>query len=684
MRPACFPPLSPLVTAEGTLFRVVSRPAQRLFLQLYADPHDPEPERTLPLDPGEHRRGDLWEVFVPGAGAGTLYTWALDWERPLLDPCALAVTGPERFGSDDPHRARPPLPRVNRDATFKSVVVAPRPPRRWERPKTPWSEAVVYELHVRGFTRHASSRSVRPGTYRGLTERIPYLRELGVNAVELLPVHEFDETEVRRGVNLFNYWGYSPIAWLAPNRRYAADAASLEGPVHEFRAMVRAFHEAGIRVLVDVVFNHTGELDAEGPTWNLRALDDERYYLHDPLTREYRNLTGCGNTVRAGHPTTRALILHALRWWVHGLGVDGFRFDLATILSRDDGGAFVPVPPLIRAIEQDRWLSDAILIAEPWDPGGGYQVADWPGGSRWSVWNDRFRDDVRRAWLRDPHGGRALATRLSGSADLHGAGPLRSLNFVTAHDGFTLRDTVSYSSRHNEANGEGGRDGNPHEISAHHGAEGASEDPEVRRARDRARRNLVATLLLAQGVPMLTAGDEFGRTQRGNNNAYCHDSTLTWIDWRDRESDLEFHRFVCGLLRLRRSSAALRRSRYLIGGASDADGAPDVSWFGTGGGPVDWDHRPGLFGYRLSGAAIHTGADADEPDLVVLVNLRSESASFVLPPDREGKHAWTLVVDTAAAPPADFHEPDSAPAWRERSFRVDARSLVVLRQASPV
>ncbi|MHC4341177.1 MAG: glycogen debranching protein [Planctomycetota bacterium] len=634
------PPLSPLVTAEGTRFRVLSR--DRPTLQLYAGPDDTGPEAThLP-----ERQGDLWEVVVPGVAEGALYTWAVDPQRPLVDPYCLEVMGPERFGADDPERVRPPFEEMNRGARFKSVVRCPSPPPGWERPGTPWSESVVYELHVRGFTRHASSRSAAPGTYRGLIERIDHLRDLGVTAVELLPVHEFDETEVRRSSGLFNFWGYSPIAWMAPNRRYAQDT----DPIGEFRAMVRAFHDAGIEVLIDVVFNHTAELHARGPTWNLRALDGERYYLPE-------DLTGCGNTVRAQHPTVRRLILDALRWWVHGMGVDGFRFDLATILARDLQGEVSDEPPLIREIEEDESLQGVHLVAEAWDAASGYLVGGWPGGERWAVWNDRFRDDVRRAWLSGQPRAGTLASRLSGSSELFsGYGPPRSLNYLTAHDGFTLLDAVSYSRRHNKANLEGNNDGHAHEIGANHGREGPSRSPAIRAARNRARRNLMATLLLSQGVPMLLGGDEFGRTQKGNNNAYCHDSRLTWVDWTGLRKDRAFHRFVRGLIRLRRSTPALQRTQFL----KDSD----IRWLGPEGGPVDWEG---------DAVAFHLSA------LYAAFNLGGEPRTFALPPGR----MWRVVADTAATPPLDYHEPDGAPVLDAREITACAKSVMLLLSGRP-
>ncbi len=677
------PALSPLVTADGTLFRTLADAPSGLFLLLYDDARATRPSRTVALDPRADRCGDLWELFVPGVGAGQHYLWAADAARPLLDPWALAISGPRRFGHDGPARPRVPCAERNRDAEWKSVVVAP-PARMPARPLRPWHESVLYELHVRGFTRDASSGVAAPGTFRGLGQKAAYLADLGVTAVELMPVHEFDETEVRVGADLFNFWGYSPVAWFPPNRRFASPeaAARPEGPQQEFRAMVEAFHAAGLEVIVDVVFNHTAELDAAGPTWSLRGLDDRLYYLRDPQSGAYANHSGCGNTVRAQHPTVRALIRHALRWWAHALGADGFRFDLAAILCRGERGARIDEPPLIREIETDPWLKGRRLIAEPWDATGAHLVERWPGGPRWAVWNDRFRDDVRRAWISGAKGiaaraAGALATRLCGSSDLFAEGPGRGINFVTSHDGFTLLDCVSYARRHNEANGEGGRDGFAHEISNAHGVEGPDAGPEARRARDRSRRNLMASLLLSQGVPMLLAGDELGRTQQGNNNAYCQDNPVSWVDWRGLEGDAAFHRFVRGLLRFRASTPLLRRRTFLVGGAGGPGGA-DVLWYAPDGTALDWDRHAGTFAYVLSGDPEFSGAGHEAADLLVLVNLLDEGCDYALPSDRHGARAWRVIVDTAMEPPADFHEAAQAPLWSREVYPMRARSLALM------
>ncbi|MDH3591549.1 MAG: alpha-amylase family glycosyl hydrolase, partial [Planctomycetota bacterium] len=404
-----FTSLSPLPTEGGTLFRVVSN-AEALHLLLYGK--EREKPTVIALDE-THRRDDVWEILVPGVGSGQRYNWAVDPARPLVDPYALEVDGPDTFGADT-KGPRPVWPDLNVAHRFAGVVRAPLPRVEWRRPARSWDETVLYELHVRGFTRHASSRVKEPGGFRGLIEKVGYLQRLGVTAVELLPVQEFDDQEVHRGRGLVNYWGYSPLNWFAPNARY--------GSIEDFRGLVRAFHDAGIEVIVDVVFNHTAEMDPTGPVWNFRDLDNDRYYLEE-------DVTGCGNTVKAQHPTVRKLILEALRWWRHGLGVDGFRFDLAAVLARGETGEVLDAPALLREIETDPWLSGARLIAEAWDAGGAYLVTDWPGNERWAVWNDRFRDDVRRAWLNG--GDNGIGHRLAGSPDLF-PDPRRSINFITA------------------------------------------------------------------------------------------------------------------------------------------------------------------------------------------------------------------------------------------------------------
>ncbi|MEE8107174.1 MAG: alpha-amylase family glycosyl hydrolase [Planctomycetota bacterium] len=645
------PGLAPRPGEDGTLFRVRSPGARTIELQLYESATSDGAARTVAADRDEH---DVWSVFVSGVTHGQSYTWSRDGGPPLLDPFAVAVSGPTKFGCDDPTRLalpRPTGPAVNSDARKKSLVVREPEPVTWQRPAHRRENLVIYELHVRGFTRGSGANVEFPGTYRGLAEKIPYLLHLGINAVELLPVFEFDEMEPRPGIaaptDLVNYWGYNPLSWFAPMRRFAADAERPEGPIDEFRAMVAAFHAAGIEVIVDVVFNHTAEGDANGPTWHHRALDDRNTYVHDKKGR-YVDHSGCGNTVRCARSATCETILESLHWWHVQLGIDGFRFDLAAILARDDAGAETDAPPLIRAMDNDPALREARLIAEPWDAGGSYRVGRWPGGARWAEWNDRFRDDVRRAWLLGETRPGVLARRLTGSHDLFadaGAGPPRSLNFVTAHDGFTLSDSVSFDKRHNDANGEAGRDGHAHEVSANHGSEGPTDDDAVIKRRDIARRNLVATLLLAHGTPMMLMGDESGRTQRGNNNAYCHDGPLTWMDWT--EADKEFHGFVRDLLRARRNHSELRRREFLTD--------RETTWLSADGESPPWNGEAAAFAYRIGG-------------ILLAVNPLDQDVEFPLP----GDAAWKLVLSTAT----DQHAPTTT------GITLSTSSLTLLHDAT--
>ena len=435
----------------------------------------------------------------------------------------------------------------------------------------PREDTILYELHVRGFTVDPSSGVRHPGTYAGLIEKIPYLKELGVTAVELLPIDEFDENDCPfvnplTGEQLRNFWGYNTIAFGAPKAAYASNPERT-APWEEFRGMVQAFHDAGIEVILDVVFNHTAEGNHKGPTFNFRGLDNRLYYLLDERGR-YLNYTGCGNTVNSNHPVVRNLILSCLRNLVAEADVDGFRFDLASVLGRNRRGEVMVEPPVIESISEDALLADTKMIAEPWDAAGVYQVESFPGGARWSVWNGIYRDDVRRFWRGEPGMTSALATRLCGSDDLyHGRIPLHSINFITCHDGFTLLDLVSYNNKHNEANGEANRDGTDANFSWNCGVEGPTDDPAVLALRHRQARNLIATLMVSQGVPMLLGGDELLRTQQGNNNAWCQDNAVSWVDWTCAETNTDFLRFVRQLTALRLRHPALRRKTFFRGGS---------------------------------------------------------------------------------------------------------------------
>ncbi len=631
--------LGPTVEEGGTRFRFLSRHAERLVLSLR------EADGSVRERPLARTSGDDWEVFVPGVGPGQRYAvrafgpylpaegHRFDPRLPLLDPAARAVTWSSGF----------PEGLVVEDA-FDWEDDAP--------PARPWSETVVYELHVRGFTRHPSSGVAHPGTFRGLAEKAHALVELGVTAVELLPVfawHRFDapRRHPRTGALLSNYWGYAPLSFFAP-------AEHLAGPgppghaVREFREMVRALHRAGLEVLLDVVYNHTGEGGEGDRTYGLRGLDNAGYYHLDPRTGRYRDYTGCGNTLAADGPLGRRLIVESLRYWAAYMHVDGFRFDLASALTRDHDGA-LGAGSLLAELVKDPIVGRKKLISEPWDAAGGYQLGAAPAG--FAEWNGQFRDDVRRFWHPRQKAGLAeLVTRLCGSSDVFAPskrGPLASLNFVTCHDGFTLRDFTSYDRKHNAENGEDNRDGSPNEGSYNHGVEGDSDDPQVTAARLGTMRALFATLLLSQGVPMLLGGDERFRTQRGNNNAYCHDDERSWIDWSPPPLPAQpLAHLVRDLLSLRRRFPALRRATFFTGRDHDGDGRPDVQWRLPDGSAPKWENGGRAIAGVLSGAATETGAPFDHDDLLLLVNGGGAEVRFELPRTPGGGH-WFRLVDTA-------------------------------------
>jgi glycogen operon protein len=684
-------PLGSAADENGVNFALFSERATRVELCLFDSPGDLAESRRIVLPEKTNR---IWHGYVPGLRTGQIYGYRVHGphdpangriflpSKVLLDPYAKAIARdlrPDPAALDPAADSAPfaPLARVV-DTAFD-----------WQGDRllrTPWHRTVVYETHVKGFTRlHPGVPEPLRGTYAGLASpaAIGYLRDLGITAVELLPVHyHLDEPHlVARG--LTNYWGYNTLGYFAPDPRFAATGP--DGAVEEFQAMVRALHAAGIEVLLDVVYNHTAEGGQGGPVWSFRGIDNEAYYRLSADRARYVDFTGCGNSLNVAHPQTLQLIMDSLRYWVMEMHVDGFRFDLASALARglwEVGrlGAFFDI------IHQDPVLSQVKLIAEPWDLGpDGYQVGNFP--VLWTEWNDHYRDCIRRFWNGGGGSIGELATRLAGSSDLYGdddRSPGASLNFITAHDGFTLRDLVSYNHKHNEANGEGNRDGTDQNDSWNHGVEGLTDDPEVSRLRARQQRNFLATLLLSQGVPMLLAGDECGHTQQGNNNAYCQDSPLTWLDWKlgpERASLLEFTRM---LLKLRRDQPVFRRRRFFQGRPIHGADVKDLYWLkpdGTEMGEGDWQaNHVQCLGMALPGNQIEETDARGEPiagdSFVILFNARPDTVGFRLGARHRDLH-WVCVFDTA--------QPDAV----ERRFAhmetylMDGRSLVVLRADLP-
>jgi len=679
-------PLGATLRDGGVNFSLFSSHATAVELLLFERPDGP-PTQVIPLDPRDHRTFSYWHVFVPGLGDGQLYGYRVDGPhaperghtyRPnklLLDPYARGIV----YGVSPHDDALGEAP--NLTTGMKSLVVDPDR-YDWQGVRPPTiapEERVIYEVHVRGFTRNPNSGVRWPGTFVGLVEKLPYLKDLGVTTIELLPVFQFDRHDIRyvnpdTGEALVNYWGYDPIGFFAPHRDYCIEGWENMRYLTDFRDMVRACHEAGIEVLLDVVYNHTAESDERGPTYSFRGLDNSVYYLLDPEDRSrYANYSGVGNTVSCNHPVVRRLILDSLRYWAGTMRVDGFRFDLAAILSRDTLGRPMADPPLPWEIEWDPVLDDTLLVAEAWDAAGLYQVGGFPG-ERWKEWNGQFRDDIRR-FLRGDHGMVAkVAQRVMGSPDLyaaHGRYATQSINFVTCHDGFTLNDLVSYERRHNRANGEDNRDGAPENHSANYGVEGPTDDPRIEAVRARQVKNFLAMLLLSQGTPMLLGGDEMRRTQRGNNNAYCQDNGVSWFDWDLLDTHADTHRFTKSLLAFRRAHPNLRRRRYLEPWSADhpSDGRPRVRWHGT---EVDtFDDAPWV--RTLAWSLVD--AD-DDDDLHIMVNAHVDPVAFALPEPRRG--AWCRAIDTSRPSPDDIVEPGAeVPVGADR-MELGPRSLVVL------
>ncbi len=675
--------------ADGVNFALLCRHGTGVKLVLLPL-HGDKVLAEIALDPRKHRTGDHWHLQVIGLPIAFRYGWRVDGPlgpahrfNPnliLLDPCCTSLAGDNVWGcrSTDYFDRQTSMHGTTRRSAFI------RRPFDWREdgpPLTELADTIIYELHVRGFTRHPSSGVARPGTFAGLVEKTPYLAGLGVTAIELLPVHEFDEDDCPfsnpdTGKRLRNFWGYNSVAFAAPKAAYAASGPE-HGQINEFRELVRSMHASGIEVFLDVVFNHTGEGDDRGRTYSFRGLDNQLYYMLGP-NGEYLNFSGCGNTVNCNHPIVRDLIVTCLRYWVADMHVDGLRFDLASIFGRDRIGNVLMEPPIVEMIAEDGVLADTKLIAEPWDVGGLYQVGTFSRGQRWSEWNARYRDDVRRFWRGDVGVAGDLATRMCGSYDLYeasGQSPLHSINFVTCHDGFTLWDLVSYNQKHNDANGEDNRDGNNENLSWNCGAEGRTDDEAVMRLRLRQARNLMATLFLSQGVPMMLAGDEFLRTQHGNNNTWCQDNELNWIDWSLAPYQDDFQRFMTMLIALRKRHPALRRYRFFRGAGPQGDLPPDVIWHGVEEGKPDFSPGSRTLAYALDGS--QTGREPDR-DFYIVCNSWIDTVEFRIPASPSGQ-AWRRVIDTALASPLDIVELDTGPLVPQGSvYPVTAHSLLVL------
>jgi glycogen operon protein len=671
-------PLGATVAHGGVNFSLFSRTATGVTLLLFDHEDDAAPSREVRLDPVINHTYHYWHVFVPGTRAGQLYGYRVEGpqapERGLrfnpnkvvLDPYGRGVIVPKNYD----RRTATHTEGDNAAMAMKSVVVDPHE-YDWEGDvplHQPSSRTIIYEMHVRGFTRNSNSAvsKAKRGTYAGLIEKIPYLQDLGITAVELLPVFQFDPFDAPPGK--LNYWGYAPISFFAPHRAYSCRQDPL-GPIDEFRDMVKALHRAGIEVILDVVFNHTAEGNHDGPTLCFRGIDNGTYYILEEGGARYANYTGCGNTLNANHPVTRRLIIDSLRYWVEEMHVDGFRFDLASILSRDASGIPLPNPPVLWDIETDPVLASTKLLAEAWDAAGLYQVGNFVGDA-WKEWNGRFRDDVRDFFRGEPGSVRRMADRMVGSPEVYGH-ELReaeqSINFVTCHDGFTLNDLVSYNQKHNEANGEDNRDGANDNRSWNCGVEGPTDDPAIENLRNRQVKNYLAVTMMSIGVPMILMGDEVRRTQRGNNNAYCHDNELSWFDWSLVEKHADVRRFVSLLAGRRRLRDVTHEHKRIT--LTEFLKQASKTWHGVKLNEPDWGDHSNSFAF--SGELGEDGLT-----FYLILNAYWQPLEFELP-QRDGA-PWRRWIDTALESPTDIVPWGEAPEWTGNSYRAQERSVVML------
>jgi isoamylase len=679
-------PLGAVVDAHGANFSLYASDASAVTLLLF-DAHDSaEPVAAIELDPKINRSFQLWHVYVRGAAPGLHYAYRVDGpadvsvsghrynpRKVLVDPYARGLT------TTLWDRARACDADDNQDCSMRCALIDTGS-YDWEGDQPlnrPMSETVIYEMHVGGFTKSPTSRVQNPGTFAGIAEKIPYLKDLGVTAVELMPIFAFDESAVGGsapdGTPLTDYWGYNPLGFFSPHPAYCQSPA--EGShINDFRDLVKALHRAGIEVILDVVFNHTSEGNHRGPTISFKGLANESYYHLVPQDKQYyMDYSGCGNTVDCNHPVTEKLIKDCLEFWVSEMHVDGFRFDEGSVLSRGPDGAPMAYPPLLWGIELAEKLADVKIIAEAWDAGGLYQVGSFPGGSRWSVWNGRYRDDIRRFVRGDTGLVGQVATRVAGSADLFqnsGRVPGNGVNFITAHDGLTLNDLVSYNTKHNDANGEGNRDGNDDNDSWNCGVEGDAADQAIEALRERQIKNFAAILLLSQGTPMIVAGDEVRRTQRGNNNAYCQDSDINWFDWDLAKRNQDVHRFVQEMIAFRRRHAITRRAEFFTGEANER-GLPDIVWHGCE------LNQPGWSDPGSSVLAFTMGGPGGDDDLHVMFNMSAQDLDFAVPEVPERR--WWRAVDTSLPAPEDIaRSGDETEIKPDGHYRVAAHSVVVL------
>ncbi|WP_164102827.1 glycogen debranching protein GlgX [Candidatus Laterigemmans baculatus] len=677
-------PFGATLVAGGVNFSVFSRHATACTLVLY-EKGAAEPFAELPF-PDEFRVGDVYAMTVFELDHENLeYGYRMDGPNDpseghrfdpsvvLMDPYARQIGGREVWGQ---------TPDWDQAYQHRSQVLQDDFDWEHDRPlELAAEDLVIYEAHVRSFTQHPSSNVRHPGTFAGLREKIPYLKSLGINCLELMPIFEFDEFEnssanPANGQLRYNYWGYSTVGFFAPKAGYAA-TGPLGMQADELKTLIKDLHRNGIEVMLDVVFNHTAEGDHRGPTISFRGLDNKTYYM---LTPEgyYYNFSGCGNTLNCNNPIVRQVVLDCLRYWVSEYHIDGFRFDLAAILGRDPSGVPLANPPLLESLAHDPVLGRTKLVAEAWDAGGLYQVGSFPAYGRWAEWNGKYRDTARKFLKGDMGQVSEMSLRLQGSPDLYyGRGTAASINFLTCHDGFTLRDLVSYNEKHNEANGESNRDGANDNESWNCGAEGATDDRLVESLRLRQMKNAATLLMVSQGIPMILMGDEVGRTKQGNNNTYCHDNELNWFNWWQVEENAELQRFFQKIIAFRHAHPVLRSRDHLRHADWVGSGVPDISWHGTRAWEPDWSALSRVVGLLLGGHHAKGGTVADD-DVYVASNMHFEALEFELPRPAEGRQ-WHVAVNTGVPAPGDAHPCGEEPMLEQQDrCLVGGRSVVVL------
>ena len=716
-------PLGATPDEEGVNFSIFSENAEYVELLLFDRHDDKEPALVLstgkdteltraggfakeveipeenvgnPSQISLNKTFHFWHVYVRGLKPGAHYAYRIggpfnpsaghrfDSEKIIIEPYS---KGNNKALWD---RGKACFPGDNLTTSIRSVVIDPsdydweddshiilralnETPGMKETPKKrnmppELNETIIYEMHIGGFTRSPTSEVTNPGTFSGVIQKIPYLKELGITAVELLPVFDFDETPDPDGKK--NYWGYDPISFFAPQSSYCIRPEHGEH-IKEFRDMVKALHKAGIAVILDVVFNHTAEGDHRGPVFSLKGIDNSLFYHLEPDRQYYTNYSGCGNTVNCNHPISQKLIVECLKYWVREMHVDGFRFDEGSIMSRGMDGKIMPYPPVVWQIELDDALGYTKVIAEAWDAAGANMVGYFPG-YRWAEWNGHYRDDIRRFVKGEPGLIGSVASRISGSSDIYQSKsrlPLNSVNFITCHDGFNLNDLVSYNYKHNDANGEGNRDGNDNNHSWNCGVEGETDDPYIENLRERQIKNFASILLLSVGIPMILMGDEVRRTQKGNNNAYCQDNEISWFDWDLTEKNRHLFRFWKLMIDFRKRHSTFRRLQYFSGKENER-GLKDISWHGCRLFNPGWDDSNArCLAFTLG------GFDGDE-DIHIMMNMYWDGLEFELPPVKGRK--WYRVADTYLTPPQDIAEPGEEIQIKGNSYIVSGRSMVVL------